>query len=328
MYVAWSVEIQSEDRRAFITVLLRAHVPEGAMELSQIEEHKGISRSTFLKGAAAVVVLVAAGGVWRAADQGVFSTGKGPAYEPWEHWRGDNLEGALALVPAAILASNAHNIQPWLFRVEDSRVDLFVDRERNDGAADPLRREQYMSLGCALENIILAAEARGYAHQLTLMPQGPDSTYVARLALSPGQTRPSDLYEAIPYRHTNRYPYDTGRQVPAGTLDDLDALNDEADVKVFWFSSPEERKRIGDLTIAATEAFIADEEQSSDSNAWYRHDWEEIQHKGDGITLGASGAPFLFRVVWLFSGDLPGWILVRAHAPARATYGGRPRYRG
>src|SRR5215216_6714987 len=116
--------------------------------------------------------------------------------------------------------------------------------------------------------------------------------YVARLTLSPGQERPSDLYEAIPHRHTNRYPYDTGRQVPAGTLDDLDALNDQADVKVFWFSSPEERKRIGDLTIAATEAFIADEEQSSDSNAWYRHDWDEIQHKRDGITLDASGAPF------------------------------------
>src|SRR5215204_5608787 len=66
---------------------------------------------------------------------------------------------------------------------------------------------------------------------------------------------------------------------------------------LFWFSSPEERKRIGDLTIAATAAFIADEEQSSDSNAWYRHDWDEIQHKRDGITLDASGAPFLLRVV-------------------------------
>jgi len=90
--------------------------------LSQIEEHKtGVSRRTFLKEAGAVVVLVAAGGVWRAADQGVFSTGEGPAYKPWENWRGDTLEGALALVPAAILASNAHNIQPWLFRIEESR---------------------------------------------------------------------------------------------------------------------------------------------------------------------------------------------------------------
>ena len=33
------------------------------------------------------LVLVAGGGVWRAVDQGVFSTGEGPAYEPWDDWR-------------------------------------------------------------------------------------------------------------------------------------------------------------------------------------------------------------------------------------------------
>lgn len=256
-----------------------------------------MSRKTFLKGTGAILVLVAAGGVWRAADQGVFSAGEGPAYEPWENWRADNLEGAPGLVPAAILASNAHNIQPWLFRVEDSRIDLFVDRERNDGAADPLRREQYISLGCAVENLILAADAHGYDHRLTLMPEGSDPAHVARLDFSSGQERPSDLHAAIPHRHTNRYPYDAARQVPAGTLDDLSALNDEADIRLFWFSRPEERKRIGDLTIAATEAFIADDKQSSDSNAWYRHDWDEIQRERDGVTLDAVGAPALFRAV-------------------------------
>lgn len=35
----------------------------------------------------ATLVLVAGGGVWRAADQGVFSTGEGPAYIPWTDWR-------------------------------------------------------------------------------------------------------------------------------------------------------------------------------------------------------------------------------------------------
>jgi|GEM_PF-2545068 len=33
------------------------------------------------------LVMVAGGGVWRAADQGVFSTGEGPAYQPWIGWR-------------------------------------------------------------------------------------------------------------------------------------------------------------------------------------------------------------------------------------------------
>ena len=53
-----------------------------------------------------MLVLVAGGGVWRAVDQGVFSTERGPAYEPWKSWRDDPQDRPLALVRAAILAAN------------------------------------------------------------------------------------------------------------------------------------------------------------------------------------------------------------------------------
>jgi hypothetical protein len=46
-------------------------------------------RRGFLKAAGATTVIVAGGTVWRAFDQGVFSTGQGPTYEPWETWRTD-----------------------------------------------------------------------------------------------------------------------------------------------------------------------------------------------------------------------------------------------
>ncbi|MEJ7901510.1 MAG: hypothetical protein WKF63_06655 [Thermomicrobiales bacterium] len=264
--------------------------------MTQPENHrKGLNRRTLLKGAGIAAVLVVAAGAWRSADQGVFSTGEGVAYEPWENWRGDELQGAEALIPAAILASNAHNMQPWTFRVEESRIDLHVDLTRNNGVADPLRREQIMSLGCALEHLVLAAGAHGNAQSLTLRPDGSDPTHVARLDLSVGEQRPSELYDAIPLRHTNRYAFDTTRPLPSDTLDGLAGLIDAADVKVFWFSSPEQRSRIGDLTIAATEAFIADEAQSRHSNACYRHDWDEIQRERDGITLDAAGVSNLIR---------------------------------
>jgi hypothetical protein len=54
------------------------------------------------------LILVAGGGVWRAADQGVFSTGQGPAYQPWDDWSTPT-RGPLNLVRAAILAANPHN---------------------------------------------------------------------------------------------------------------------------------------------------------------------------------------------------------------------------
>jgi hypothetical protein len=90
------------------------------------------------------LVLVIGGGAWRAADQGVFSTGEGPAYEPWDDWR-TATKGPLNLVRAAILAANPHNTQPWLFQVTPSQINLFADRRRNIGANDPFLREMHSS---------------------------------------------------------------------------------------------------------------------------------------------------------------------------------------
>ncbi|MGF1473710.1 MAG: Acg family FMN-binding oxidoreductase [Rubrobacteraceae bacterium] len=258
-----------------------------------------MSRRGFLKGAGAALVLVAGGGVWRATDQGVFDTGQGPAYEPWENWReASGGGGPFSLVSSAILASNPHNSQPWLFRVEESRIDLFADRQRNIGAMDPFLREMYIGLGCALENLLLAAEANGYGYDLTLVPNGSDPTHAARIELSPGETIVSELYETIPDRHTDRAAYDTERPIRAGTLDALGNLaREDPAVEVLWFAGEEQRRLVGNLIVRATEAIIADEEQSHDSHEWFRHDWDELQRNRyrDGVTIDTSGNPALTR---------------------------------
>ena len=239
-----------------------------------------------MKGAGATLVLVAGGGVWRVADQGVFGVGEGPAYEPWKNWRPNEGEGPIELVRAAVLAANAHNSQPWLFRVEESRIDLFADRERNIGTVDPYLREMYMSLGCALENLLLAAEANGYGHELALLPDSSNPAHAARIDLTPAAASTTELYEAIPDRHTNRGPYDTGRAILRETLEALRELGEEdPEVSVFWFATDAERRRVGDLILEATEAITADEEQSVDNLGWNRFDWDELQRYRDGLTL-------------------------------------------
>jgi len=131
-----------------------------------------MQRRSFLKGTGAVIVAVAGGGVWRAYDQGVFSVGEGPAYEPWKDWRKDSNDGSpLVLVRAAILAASPHNTQPWLFKVTNSSIELYIDTQRNVGALDPYLREEHIGMGCALENLMLAATANGYAATVSLVPE-------------------------------------------------------------------------------------------------------------------------------------------------------------
>jgi hypothetical protein len=288
-----------------------------------------VGRGTFLKGAGAALVLVAGGGVWRANERGVFGSGDSRAFEPWREWRAEGTEGPLALVPAAILASNAHNTQPWIFRVEDSRIDLFADGDRDIGAVDPFSREMYISLGCALENLLIAACAGGYRYRLALAPDPEDRTHAARVELLPGAKETSPLYGEIPNRHTNRRPYDDSRPISRATLDALGALNDGRDVGVFWFASRGERDKVGGLLADAARAINADEEQSYDNGLrWLRQDGDAVERHRDGLildTMGLSG-PALLAAKMLpdpsrkSSGEA--WIsLLRGQASSAGAFG-------
>lgn len=227
----------------------------------------------------------------------MFSTGDGLAYEPWDEWR-TATKGPLNLVRAAILAANPHNSQPWLFHVTQTQIDLFSDRRRNLGTVDPFLIEMYIGLGCALENLLLAATAKGYTTQVSVLPDSSDETWVARIGLTPGSAPVSALYPMIPLRHTNRYPYDTTRPVTTTILDALSALGNDSEVRVFWFGGAEKRKLVGNLLVEAAHAFVADKAQDAvDTGTWWRGTWQDLQQHRDGITLDAAGLPDLTRAI-------------------------------
>ncbi len=177
-----------------------------------------MTRRAFLQAAGiAGASLVAAGAGW-SHREGVFSVGEGPAYEPWRSWRTD--EAPLALIRAAVLAANPHNTQPWLFKIANERIEIYADTVRNLGTFDPYLREMHIGLGCALENMVLAAAAHGYAPKVTLVDgtlepisAAPRPSLIATIDLAPGPARQDELYAAIPRRHTNRAPYDRGRAI-------------------------------------------------------------------------------------------------------------------
>ena len=243
--------------------------------------------------------MVAGGAVVaRAWTQGVFSVGQGPAYEPWKTWRADRPEGPARLVRSAILAANPHNSQPWLFRVGNASIDVFADTARNIGTIDPYRREMYMGVGCALENLLLAAQRYGYSASVVLLPDAGNPAHAARVALTPAPAADSELFEAIPARHTDRGAYDRARPVLPETLATLAGLGpDLPEVGVFWFTTEPDRRRVGELIVAAAKAIIADHQQSSDSAKWFRSSWREIQELRDGTTLDAQSLPAFIDVM-------------------------------
>lgn len=246
-------------------------------------------------GAGSVAVGAAGGATWLATTGGVFSTGTGPAYAAWNE--ATPAGHPLSLVRAAILAANAHNTQPWLFTVTDDRIELFADLTRTIGMMDPLLRELHVSLGCALENLVLAGPPNGLATMVELMPDATDAAHIATITLAPARTAGSALFDAIADRHTDRNAYDTSRPVTSGQRAALDLLVDAPNTQLIWFSGVTERRAFSDLTITATKAIIADAQQAADDYRWYRSDWRDLQRHQDGITIDPSGQSELIRAV-------------------------------
>ncbi len=278
-------------------------------------------RRSFLKGTGVVTILVAGGGVWRADAQNVFHPGEGPAYQPWKDWRKDLTlgDGMLPLVRAAILAASPHNTQPWLFRVADGSIEMYLDARRNLGALDPFLREAHIGMGCSLENLVLAAVAKGSALKITIVPgtlgpvpARPGPMLVARVEISACIQELDDLYEAIPRRHTNRGAYLPERPVPPPFLDALAHLaGDDPDLRLFMFTAEADRRRIVEVSAAANRELYSDPEVIRANERWLRFDWHEVQEYRDGLTVDAFGLPpFLTGLAKM----MPAWMLRRAAA--------------
>jgi nitroreductase len=111
------------------------------------------------------------------------------------------------LLRYAILAPSTRNTQPWAFSVKGKRVHLMADFRQTQSVADPDRRELYISVGCALENLLVAAEHFGFGHAVTYFPGRGVPDLVATVTFEPGgapsQARAGATLAAILRRHND-----------------------------------------------------------------------------------------------------------------------------
>ncbi len=238
--------------------------------------HERTGRRQFLGGLSAAGVVLWAGGCAYLAPE------EGAAYAPWR-LSPDERDPLLALVHAATLAASPHNTQPWRFRLSPGRIDLHADPTRNLGAMDPLGRERTIGLGCALENLCIAARHRGLLPTAEAVSDPAAPTLVARISLSPGAADPQALFPLLGRRRTHRGRY-ADRPLPPGITGEL-APGDP--VRAHWLTDAAEKEAFGALTVDSTQAIIDDAEMSESSFRWFRQTRAETEAHRDGLTLDA-----------------------------------------
>lgn len=133
----------------------------------------------------------------------------------------------MELIRCATLAPSGHNTQPWTFSFDEGSIRIFPDFSRCLPVVDPDNHALFISLGCALENLVIAAEHHGYHADVVYAsdpePDGCLTVYLnetLRVPILPSSTpfsiasRPAAPMTATPYPRitsTNSPPQARGK---------------------------------------------------------------------------------------------------------------------
>jgi nitroreductase len=193
------------------------------------------------------------------------------------------------LIRWASLAASGHNVQPWRFRISSQSITIVPDFSRRTPVVDPDDHHLFVSLGCAAENLALAAGSRGLPGETRFDSAGSGQVV---FEYSRGVERPSPMADAIPHRQSTRAEFD-GRPVSAGDLASLARAAGSSAVEV---SLVTDRRRMGiirDLVVAGNTAQMEDRAFREELKRWMRFNQRDAIERGDGILSIASGNPAL-----------------------------------
>jgi nitroreductase len=185
----------------------------------------------------------------------------------------------------ATLAASGHNTQPWRFRPAEGGLAILPDFSRRTPVVDPDDHHLFVSLGCAVENLSLAATARGRKGELKFDPAG-----AVVFEFGNALPEPSILFDAIPKRQSTRSDYD-GRPVATAELESLATAARIPGVDVILVTDRQQVERVLDLVVAGNSAQMADPAFVRELKNWLRFNPRQALEAGDGLFSAASGNP-------------------------------------
>jgi len=220
------------------------------------------------------------------------SRSNGPvALQPWTlpaEAPANGLDLARALIGAAVLAPSVWNAQPWRFEAGDDTIRLLADAQRALPMTDPDRRGMMVSLGAALENLLVTARAYGLQPTVRYRPDEGARGAVAEVTWTGGGARRDrDFFGALTERRTNRRNFD-GRGLLPQHRAALSAQVADGPY-LHWLDGREALHAVGDIVHDAVHAQASDRHIQAEQRAWLRISEKEARRRGDGVPVDALG---------------------------------------
>jgi len=207
---------------------------------------------------------------------------------------GDGLALRRELLRYATLAPSSHNTQCWRFAHDARGITISPDFARRCPAVDPDDHHIFVSLGCATENLVLAAAAHGLRGGVAFDPAGDGAV---RVELLPAKSaRASVSYDAIPLRQSSRDAYD-GRPLARPELQALADAGTGPGIDVTLLTGKTQTDRVLDFVVQGNTAQMDDPAFMRELLAWMRFSDAEAVAKRDGLFTRCSGNPVLPRAI-------------------------------
>src|SRR3989344_3012554 len=216
----------------------------------------------------------------------------------FNHYKTDK-ERIMHLLKYAILAPSTHNSQPWLFRIEKSNCEIHINPEKVIDHADPSRRDMYISIGCCLENLILAAKFYGVYRKHEITPEG---TLTAKIFFDfvmkrKNKANYNNIVKTILKRRNMRGSY-MKKEISASMIKSITSLsNNYPEVSLHVISSSEQIKDITELTSCAIRLAYNSESFRNEMSDWFIHN---TSTKKEGIPVYTIMLPNLLSYAFPF----------------------------
>jgi len=193
--------------------------------------------------------------------------------------------GIEELIRFATLAPNGHNTQSWLFTATGNSIAVRPDLSRRTPVVDPDDHHIFVSLGCAAENLALAAAATGRLGEIEI---ADDGSFLC--AWKQGRIARSPLVDVIPRRQSTRSLFDPP-PVAVSDLRELEAAASAHGVRMVILTERPALTRLADLIVAGNRRQLADPAFVSELKSWLRFSSSSAIEHGDGLYGPVTGSP-------------------------------------
>ena len=194
----------------------------------------------------------------------------------------------LFMIENACKAPSGHNTQPWLFKIRESEIDIYPDLSKELPVVDPSHRELFVSLGCATENLCIAAQEKGYQTEVKVIKNS-----FIRVLLTKDKKKQFDssLFSQIAVRQTNRSVYD-GKEIPKDSINLLKATSNDPSISIYFYKrGTVDYEKIANMVYAGNSLQMNNEAFKSELTKWMRYNKKHQNNTRDGLSYATFGAP-------------------------------------